>query len=185
MELLLADGRRSINELAAAVNVSRASAYQRLDRLKVEGVLKGFTAVVDEAKVGLPIIVLVLINADQRRWREVRDELLLMPGLEQLGLNPEAFDFGQVRLAAVEERRDVVLDGSTARGDSRHPDRIMLEHTTGARVSRACEGRGREQETEAGSVPRPTPRWTLPFTRRRMSLTAGVMLDPTVCAHAP
>ena len=111
LELLLADGRRSINELAAAVSVSRASAYQRLDRLKTEGVLKGFTAVIDEAKVGLPIIVLVLINADQRRWREVRDELLLMPGLEQLGLTTGAFDFvATVRLAAVEELRDVVLE---------------------------------------------------------------------------
>jgi Lrp/AsnC family leucine-responsive transcriptional regulator len=111
LELLLVDGRRSINELAAAVNVSRASAYQRLDRLKAEGVLKGFTAVVDEAKLGLPIIVLILINADQRRWREVRDDLLLLPGLEQLGLTTGAFDFvATVRLAAVEELRDVVLE---------------------------------------------------------------------------
>lgn len=111
LELLLADGRRSINELAAAVNVSRANAYQRLDRLKAEGVLTGFTAVVDEAKLGLPIIVLILINADQRRWREVRDDLLLLPGLEQLGLTTGAFDFvATVRLAAVEELRDVVLE---------------------------------------------------------------------------
>ena len=63
LELLFADGRLSINELAAVVNVSRANAYQRLDRLRAEGVLTGFTAIVDEAKLGLPIIVLILINA--------------------------------------------------------------------------------------------------------------------------
>ena len=145
LELLLDDGRRSINELATAANVSLASAYQRLDRLKAEGVLKGFTAVVDEAKLGLPIIVLVLINADQRRWREVRDDLLLLPGLEQLGLTTGAFDFvATVRLAAVEELRDVMLEwlhgieGITTRRPCSCSSNI-----TGAQRSRPRQPRGR------------------------------------------
>src|SRR5690606_36347310 len=49
---LVADGRLSINELASRVGVSRATAYARLDRLRANGVITGFTAKVDPAKVG-------------------------------------------------------------------------------------------------------------------------------------
>jgi DNA-binding Lrp family transcriptional regulator len=48
----MADGRISVNELATRVGVSRATAYSRLDRLRSDGVITGFTATVDPAKVG-------------------------------------------------------------------------------------------------------------------------------------
>src|SRR5690242_15448223 len=44
---LVDDGRISINELAARVNVSRATAYARFERLRSAGVITGFRAEVD------------------------------------------------------------------------------------------------------------------------------------------
>ena len=44
---LVEDGRLSVNGLAGQVGVSRATAYARLDRLRSEGVITGFTATVD------------------------------------------------------------------------------------------------------------------------------------------
>src|SRR5690606_19350946 len=76
---LVADGRLSVNELASRVGVSRATAYSRLDRLRTEGVITGFTATVDPAKIGHGVAALILVNVDQNEWRAARDELLELP----------------------------------------------------------------------------------------------------------
>ena len=60
--LLSEDGRMSINELAGRAHVSRATAYARLERLRRDGVITGFAAMVDPAKVGYPIAALVLVR---------------------------------------------------------------------------------------------------------------------------
>jgi len=101
----------SVNELATAVNVSRATAYQRLERLRSTGVIKGFTAVVDPAAVGLTIAALVLANVEQHSWRAAREKLRHLPGLQYLAMTTGGFDFALlVRVADVETLRDVVLD---------------------------------------------------------------------------
>jgi DNA-binding Lrp family transcriptional regulator len=62
LQELVVDGRLSVNALAERANVSRATAYGRLKRLTDTGVIKRFSAVVDPAKVGLPIAALILVN---------------------------------------------------------------------------------------------------------------------------
>jgi DNA-binding Lrp family transcriptional regulator len=111
LAVLQRDGRISVNELAAEVSVSRATAYQRLERLRATGVLKGFTAVVDPAAVGLPIAALILANVEQHSWRTAREKLRHLPGLQYLAMTTGGFDFALlVRVADVETLRDVVLD---------------------------------------------------------------------------
>ncbi|HEX6417926.1 MAG TPA: Lrp/AsnC family transcriptional regulator [Acidimicrobiales bacterium] len=108
---LVADGRLSVNELASRVGVSRATAYSRLDRLRTEGVITGFTATVDPAKIGHGVAALILINVDQNEWRAARDELLELPGVEYLAFTSGGFDMvALVRVGSIEELRDVVLD---------------------------------------------------------------------------
>lgn len=45
VELLVEDGRRSVNDIAERANTSRASAYRRLDRLREAGAIRGVHAV--------------------------------------------------------------------------------------------------------------------------------------------
>ena len=105
------DGRLSVNELAGEVNISRANAYQRLDRLRRTGVIRGFTAVVDPAAVGLGVSALILANVEQHAWRRARDTLRHLPGLAYLAMPTGGFDFALVvRVPDVETLRDVVLD---------------------------------------------------------------------------
>jgi DNA-binding Lrp family transcriptional regulator len=107
---LVADGRVSVNELARQVNVSRATAYARLERLRADGVVTGFTAVVDRAKLGLPLAALILLNVDQHSWRELSEELRRIPGFEYLALTSGEFDMVLlVRVPDVAALRDVVL----------------------------------------------------------------------------
>lgn len=107
---LVADGRVSVNELARQVNVSRATAYARLERLRANGVVTGFTAVVDRAKLGLPLAAMILLNVDQHSWRELSEELRRIPGFEYLALTSGEFDMVLlVRVPDVAALRDVVL----------------------------------------------------------------------------
>jgi DNA-binding Lrp family transcriptional regulator len=108
---LVDDGRMSVNELASRVGVSRATAYSRLDRLRSEGVITGFTATVDPTKLGLGVAALILVNVEQNEWRAARDELLHLPGVEYLAFTSGGFDMvALVRVASIEALRDVVLD---------------------------------------------------------------------------
>jgi Lrp/AsnC family transcriptional regulator, leucine-responsive regulatory protein len=108
---LVDDGRMSVNELAGQVGVSRATAYARLDRLRSEGVITGFTATVDPAKLGHGVAALILVNVEQNEWRAARDELLHLPGVEYLAFTSGGFDMvALVRVPSIEALRDVVLD---------------------------------------------------------------------------
>ena len=108
---LVDDGRLSVNELAHRVGVSRATAYARLDRMRTDGVITGFTATVDPAKVGHGVAALILVNVEQNEWRKARDELLGLPGVEYLAFTSGGFDMVVlVRVPTIEDLRDVVLD---------------------------------------------------------------------------
>ncbi len=107
---LATDGRLSVNALAERVSVSRATAYGRLKRLTDEGVITRFSAVVDPAKVGLPIAALILVNVEQHDWQTARDELAALPGLEYVAFTSGVFDMVLlVRVPDVVALRDVVL----------------------------------------------------------------------------
>lgn len=100
-----------MNDLAGALGVSRANAYQRLGRLRADGVITGFTIRTDPHKLGLGVAALVIVNADQGSWRELRGELRRLPGVEYVALTAGGFDFVVlVRVSDVETLRDVVLE---------------------------------------------------------------------------
>src|ERR1700730_14141234 len=110
IELLAADGRMSVNELATQVHVSRATAYARLERLQADGVITGFTVTVDPNKLGYAVAALVLVNVDQSQWREIREAVAQLPGLEYLAFTSGGFDLVLlVRLPDIRDLRDVVL----------------------------------------------------------------------------
>ena len=115
VEELRIDGRLSVNELATRVNVSRATAYQRLARLREAGVIRRFTVDVDHHKLGLPIAALVLVTVAQHAWRDVSDRLRRLPGVDWLALSTGSFDYVLlVRAPDIEHLRDVILEGLQA-----------------------------------------------------------------------
>lgn len=110
LAVLVADGRISMSALASRVGISRANAYARVDRLQRTGVIRGYTADVDPARLGLGVAAIILLRTEQRRWEHVRDELLTLEHLEHLAFTTGEFDFFlQVRLPDVATLRDVVL----------------------------------------------------------------------------
>jgi DNA-binding Lrp family transcriptional regulator len=111
LAILAEDGRISVSDLAERANVSRATAYNRFDRLRDSGVITGFQAIVDPAALGHTVTALVLVNVDQGRWRSVMPQLIELPGVEYVALTSGAFDCVLlVRAADVRALRDVLLE---------------------------------------------------------------------------
>ncbi|MCU1498960.1 MAG: Transcriptional regulator, AsnC family [Acidimicrobiales bacterium] len=110
LAVLSVEGRISVNELAARANVSRATAYSRFDKLQASGVITGFRADIDPAKVGMTVTALVLVNVDQHAWKTNLDEFSALPGVDHVALTSGAFDFAlMVRVPDVGTLRDVLL----------------------------------------------------------------------------
>lgn len=127
VEALRADGRLSVNELAARINVSRATAYQRLARLRDAGVIRRFTVQVDPRKLGLPIAVLVLVSVVQHAWRDVGERLRRLPGVEWLALSTGSFDYVLlVRAPDIDHLRDVILDDLQSIPEVRSSQTLVL-----------------------------------------------------------
>ena len=105
------DGRLSVRALADRVHVSRAGAYNRLERLHREGVITGYAAQVDLDRLGLTTEAYVSVSIEQGSWREVSDALASLPGVEKVALVGAEFDMlVQVRARDNHELRDVVLE---------------------------------------------------------------------------
>jgi len=64
LERLQRDGRATVAELAASIGLSPSAASERLRRLQAGGIITGFGARLDAAKVGLGLLVFVEISLD-------------------------------------------------------------------------------------------------------------------------
>ena len=59
LALLESDARRSNSDIARITNLSAPTVAERIARLRDIGVIRGFTAKIDAAKVGLPVSAII------------------------------------------------------------------------------------------------------------------------------
>jgi Lrp/AsnC family leucine-responsive transcriptional regulator len=72
-EELQRDGRLTIAELGRRVNLSAPAVAERVQRLEREGVITGYHASVDPAKVGYPLAAIVRIAPAVRQLEKIRE----------------------------------------------------------------------------------------------------------------
>ncbi|MEM2104048.1 MAG: Lrp/AsnC family transcriptional regulator [Candidatus Bathyarchaeia archaeon] len=75
LNLLQEDSRLSYSKIANRLGVSVGTAYNRIKSLEEKGVLKGYTALVDAAKVGYSLTALILIQAEGKHLIDVENEI--------------------------------------------------------------------------------------------------------------
>ena len=75
MTLLQQDSRLSFNKLAGRLGVSVGTAYNRVRDLEKNGVIKGYTVVLDSAKLGFELTALILIQVAGKHLEEVEAEI--------------------------------------------------------------------------------------------------------------
>jgi Lrp/AsnC family transcriptional regulator, leucine-responsive regulatory protein len=127
LEELGRDARQPIAQLAAAAGISRAGAYARLERLRVAGVIEGYSARVDTGRLGLGITALVLIAGRQPAWRNLREQLESMREVEYCAFTTGEYDaLILVRVADMETLRDVILERLQSMEDVRATQTIFV-----------------------------------------------------------
>ena len=65
------DGRITINDLAERVGLSPSPCARRLRILEEKGIIKGYTATIDQAKVGLPVSAFASIKLERQREEDL------------------------------------------------------------------------------------------------------------------
>lgn len=64
---LQADGKITVNELAEQIGLSASPCARRVRMLEQAGVIKGYAAIIDQKKVGLPISAFASIKLERQR----------------------------------------------------------------------------------------------------------------------
>ncbi|AOL17062.1 AsnC family transcriptional regulator [Sulfolobus sp. A20] len=75
LNILQQDSRIPFSRLAKMLNLSEATIYVRIKRLKESGVIKGFYTEIDYDKIGLSVVAFVLIKADPKRYENILKQL--------------------------------------------------------------------------------------------------------------
>lgn len=111
LDVLLADARTSVRDLATRVGISRASAYARLRRLIDDKVIRGFTIDVDHAAIGLGVSAYVHVRIKQNSWKSFRKKAWALEEAAHVALVAGDFDCVMlVRASDTDHLRDLVLE---------------------------------------------------------------------------
>lgn len=73
LQTLQNKGRASNVELSEQVNLSPPQCYRRVQRLEQEGVIRGYSAQVDAAALGLGVTAFVNLNIAREQFKQVRE----------------------------------------------------------------------------------------------------------------
>lgn len=78
--------------LAEKINISRAGAYSRVERLTSDGVITGFSAEVDPQRLGLDICALVFVTIHPQGWSTFQQAILQIPDIEYCAITTGEHD---------------------------------------------------------------------------------------------
>jgi Lrp/AsnC family leucine-responsive transcriptional regulator len=86
LSILRTEGRLTVNELAGRVGLSPSPCWSRVKRLEQIGAIKGYSAIIDHAAIGLKDIVFIEVTLDKH------DDKVLVRFGEALAKIPEVIE---------------------------------------------------------------------------------------------
>ena len=92
LDILRADSRTSIRDVAGRVGISRANAYARVRKLLDTNVIRGFTIDVDHQALGLGLPAYVHVRIKQNSWKAFRKRIWALEEAAHVALVAGDFD---------------------------------------------------------------------------------------------
>ena len=112
LAVLRKDGRITFTDLAEQVGLSKTPCQQRVKRLVQSGVIMGFRAIVDPAKVGLDHVAFTEVKLSDTRetaLKEFNTAVRQIPEVEECHLIASSFDYLlKVRTADIRRYRIIL-----------------------------------------------------------------------------
>ena len=96
LEILVADARIPLTELARAVGLSKTPVAQRLKRLEETGIITGYRAILSPLKLGLTHVTYVEVSMSDTRQKALEDfnaAVRLIPEVEECYMIAGGFDY--------------------------------------------------------------------------------------------
>ncbi|HIQ32678.1 MAG TPA: Lrp/AsnC family transcriptional regulator [Methanothermococcus okinawensis] len=75
LEILMKDGRKSYTEIAKILETSETSVRKRIKRMEEEGIIKGYKAEIDPAKIGYNVVALTGFDTNPEDFLSVARKL--------------------------------------------------------------------------------------------------------------
>jgi Lrp/AsnC family transcriptional regulator, leucine-responsive regulatory protein len=115
---LACDGRVSATELGRRIGLSKSPTQARLKRLEEDGVITGYRATLNAAKIGLAHVAFVEVRLSDTReaaLQEFNRAVVLVPEVEQCHMIASRFDYLlKVRTVDMQEYRRVLAEAISA-----------------------------------------------------------------------
>ena len=81
LKTLTADARLSSRQVARQCGISIGTALSRIRKLEDEGIIKGYTALTDQEKLGYELTVMTEITVSKGRLLEMENEIARIPNV--------------------------------------------------------------------------------------------------------
>ncbi len=112
LRILAEDGRITVTDLAKAVGLSKTPCQVRLRRLIDNGVIRGFRAILDHAKIGLDHVAFAEVKLSDTREKALEEfnaGVRRIPEVEECHMIASSFDYLlKVRTADIRRYRVVL-----------------------------------------------------------------------------
>jgi DNA-binding Lrp family transcriptional regulator len=79
IKTLLENGRLSSRQIAEKLDVSVGTVINRIQKLEKEGIITGYTALLDHERLGYELIAVIDIKVSQGKLLEVENEIAKLP----------------------------------------------------------------------------------------------------------
>lgn len=116
LAVLKENAKLSTQQIAKRTKIPITTVHNRIKKLEKQGIIKGYTVVLDNKKVGKPIAAFVLITVDYKLLKELKmsqyelmQQLLKNPAVESSAMITGASDIiTKVRFGSIDELNEFV-----------------------------------------------------------------------------
>ena len=81
LDVLIADSRLSSRQIARKCDVSIGTVLSRVKKMEAEGIIKGYTVLLDQEKLGYELTVVTEITVSKGRLLEMENEIARIPNV--------------------------------------------------------------------------------------------------------
>ncbi len=117
LKALQKDAKANTKELCELLHLSKTPVYERMRRLECEGVIKGYSAIIDNTKVGLPLVVFCNVSLavhDDEHVERFKKDIMEINEIMECYSTGGVFDFLiKVMLKDMEEFNKFVFEKLT------------------------------------------------------------------------
>lgn len=117
LKALQKDAKANTKELCELLHLSKTPVYERMRRMECEGVIKGYSAIIDNAKVGLPLVVFCNVSLavhDDEHIERFKKDIMEINEIMECYSTGGVFDFLiKVMLKDMEEFNKFVFEKLT------------------------------------------------------------------------